>query len=112
MKYINKINSSAIQLFSLTGNAGQRIEMSLRYMPTQEAWFMGVALDGFTANGVRVVSSPNLLRKFRDIIPFGVSCASISGQDPRFIDDFSVQRASLFLMDEVDIIDNEDLFYS
>ena len=113
MKYIDKISDAAYQQLFLTGNAGQRITLTLIYMPTQEAWFMNISDEtGFELNGVRVVNSPNILRKYRNNIDFGINCVTASGLDPYFIDDFNNQNAFLYLMDADDIAETEEFYYS
>ncbi|PHS61063.1 MAG: hypothetical protein COB09_19130 [Thalassobium sp.] len=112
MRYLNKIDTSAHQNFFLTGISGERINMVLRYMPTQEKWFMDIQWNTFELFGLCVVNSPNLLRKWRNIIPFGISCNSIDGLDPKFIDAFLTQDSSLYLLDEADVIGIEELVFA
>ncbi len=103
MKYLNKIQSIAYQRFFLTGNPGQRIIMTLRFLPSQEMWMMDIAYDDFKTNGIAIVNSPNLLRGYKNIIPFGISCNSNDGIDPHFIDDFATQRVNLYLLTAADV---------
>ena len=113
MKYIDKISDSAIQTLFLTGNAGQRITLTLRFLPSQETWMMDVSdNNGFEVNGVRVVNSPNILRKYRNNIDFGINCVTANGLDPYFIDDFANQSAFLYLMDAEDVQETEEFYFS
>lgn len=110
MRYLNKITAEASQKFFLTGNTGQRITMNLRYMPSIQGWQMDLSYNDFTANGIHVVGSPNLLRNFKNIIPFGIACVVTDGLDPYYIDDFSSGRAVLYLLSEADVKSVETLF--
>lgn len=103
MRFLNKISDAGSQRFFLTGIPGQRIVMDLRYMPSQELWMMDIEYGDFALRGIVVTASVNLLRNYKNIIPFGISCTTIDGLDPYYIDDFSTQRASLFLMDQDDV---------
>ena len=105
MNYLNKINDTAYQRFFLTGNKGQNITLTLRYMPFQEIWVMDVEYQNIVINGVRVVNSPNILHTFKNTLPFGFMCASVEDIDPTFIDDFSTQRSNLYLLNEQDVLD-------
>lgn len=109
MKYLNKITADAYQKSFLTGNAGQRIAMTLRFMPSQNMWMMDLQSGDFVCNGIHVVSSVNLLRNYKNVIPFGISCITLDSLDPYYIDDFAKQRCSLFLLTaaEVEIIEGE-----
>jgi hypothetical protein len=68
--------------------------------------------NGFELNGVRVVNSPNILRKYRNNINFGINCVTSNGLDPYFIDDFETQAAFLYLMDSEDVAETEEFYFS
>jgi hypothetical protein len=112
MRFLNKITAKAHQRFFLKGNPNQNITMTLRYMPTQEAWFMDVQYESFSLYGLRVTYSPNLLRKYRNKLPFGFYCGTNDGQDPFFIDDFSTDRARLYLLSPDDVALMERAFFN
>lgn len=107
MRLLNKINSQANQRFFLTGNPGPRIVMNLRYLPTQQIWMMDLERDGWEARGIMVVGSPNILRAFKNEIPFGIACRTDNGLDPYFVDQFQNGTAQLYLLtaDEVEQVE-------
>lgn len=111
MKYIDRITDSPIQTFNLTGNAGQRIRLTMRYMPSQQSWFMDVIYQNFSVYGLQVVSSVNMLRNYQNIIPFGFVCTTEQGIDPYRLDDFLTGFAKLYLMNEQDVINIEEAFF-
>jgi hypothetical protein len=110
MRFLNKITNAPSQRFFLTGNPGQRIIMDLRYLPTQQLWLMDIEYENFTVKGIAVLSSPNLLRNYRNIIPFGIACLSSGGLDPYFIDDFTAGNAAMYLLDSADVAAVEESF--
>ncbi|WP_299074731.1 hypothetical protein [uncultured Paraglaciecola sp.] len=103
MRYINRITENSNQRFILTGIDGIRIEARLRFMPRIRRWMLDVIYNDVCIKGVPVCNSLNMLRQYRDQIPFGISCISIDGIDPFRIDDFKTTRSSLFLLDESDV---------
>jgi len=107
MRYLNKITAQAYQRFALTGNPGQRTVATLRYLPSQEIWSLDIEYNDFTLRGIAITQSPNMLRAYKNLIPFGLVCQTIDGLDPMFIDDFATQRARLYLLtaDEVEEIE-------
>lgn len=107
MKYLNKIEPIAYQKFFLTGNPGQRIEMVLRYLPSQEKWMMDIDYLDFSLKGIMVTASPNILRAYYKIIPFGILCDCPDQIDPAFIDDFATQRCNLYLLNAEEVEDYE-----
>lgn len=111
MKLINRITEDPIQRMFLTGNGGQRIEMTLRYMPTQRAWIADFLQGSFELKGVRVVNSINLLRSFKNVIDFGIQCDTTNNLDPYFVDDFLTGRAQLYLLTADEVQDIEKAFF-
>lgn len=112
MNILNKITNLPQQTFFLTGNAGQVITLALRFLPSQNSWIMDLSYGDFQANGIAVVASPNLLRNYRNIIPFGMACFVTDGLDPYYIDDFSSQRVALYLMDATDVQTVETQYFN
>lgn len=108
MKYINKLNSNPFQRAFLTGNSGQRITMDLRYLPTQQMWLADFQLGEFVLNGISVVTSPNLLRGYHNVIPFGIVCNTTDNQDPRGLTDFETQYACLYLLSPEEVLEIEE----
>jgi hypothetical protein len=108
MKYINKLNANSFQTAFLTGNPGQRIRMDLRYLPTQEVWLADFELEDFIVNGIAVTKSPNILRNYKNIIPFGISCTTADGGDPRSLGDFEDQYAALYLLTQDEVLEIEE----
>tara|TARA_R110000744_G_scaffold185884_1_gene305272 strand:- start:11296 stop:11634 length:339 start_codon:yes stop_codon:yes gene_type:complete len=111
MKLIDRITDNAFQNMTLTGNAGQSIKLSMRYMPSQQGWFMDVSYEGFRLYGVRVVASPNMLRAYRNKIPFGLLCTTKEGVDPYRINDFEAGYAKMYLMTADDVMEIEAAVY-
>lgn len=112
MKYINKLNAEPFQTAYLTGNAGQRIRMDLRYNPTQKVWMGDFELGEFAVKGISIVKSPNLLRNYRNIIPFGLVVTTADGQDPRNLEDFATQYAAMYLLTQDEVIEMERLAFA
>lgn len=103
MLYINKLTADAQQSLNLTGLPGIQIAMTLRYMPRTQSWVMGVTWGDVSIQGIQVVGSLNLLRQWRNIIPFGITCICPDGLDPYQLTDYVNQRASLYLLDAADV---------
>lgn len=103
MLYLNALTNDASQLISLTGIPGKQIRMTLQFMPRIQQWVMGVSLGDFTANGIAVVSSVNLLRQWRNEIPFGIAVIRSDGLDPYTIDDFVNQLTNMYLLNADDV---------
>lgn len=100
-----------MQQFTLTGIPGIQISVFLRFMPRIQVWNMDISYGSFQANGIPVVCSPNILRQWRNILPFGLACTDIYQLDPYQLNDFAIGNASLYLLDSADIAAVEAEFY-
>lgn len=103
MLQINNLTNNAFQQFTLTGIPGVQINILLKFFPRVQRWFMDVTYGTFQANGIAVVCSPNLLRQWKNIIPFGIACTNINDLDPYTVTDFSGGESLLFLLDSSDV---------
>lgn len=104
MLLIDTLTADPIQQFVLTGIPGISVQCQLRFLPRIEAWILDVTYGNFTAEGILVVDSPNLLRQWSNIIPFGLACTRQDKLDPYLIDDFQNSTASLYLLDASDVL--------
>jgi len=111
MKYINKISNSSFQEMTLTGNPGQQIRFNLRFLPSQNSWLADVIWNDFTVRGLNICASPNLLNGFKNLLPFGISCITVDGQDPYDIEDFNSGYARLYLLDAADLLTIEEQLF-
>lgn len=103
MLYINKITADPQQQINLTGVPGLSIAMTLRFMPRIQKWIAGFVAGTESIQGIAVTTSPNILRQFRNTIPFGIACLTASGLDPFALNDFFDQNSNLYLLDAADV---------
>lgn len=110
MKIIDRINSSPQQSFTLlTEEDGQKINCDIRYLPTQRQWILDLQYQDFTLRGIALVNSVNILRNYRNILPFGIGIFTVDGFDPFFVQDFEAGRARFYLLNQSDVNDAETL---
>lgn len=109
MKYINSITNSPNQNIIFILDDGRRINITLKYIDNQNGWFYSLIFGSFTVNNRRIVTSPNMLRQFRNVIDFGLCCIVSDGNEPLFLDDFISKRAKLYLLDSDDVVSVEGM---
>lgn len=112
MLYINKLTTDPQQQIILTGLPGISVQMTLRFMPRISRWVMGLTYQDFELEGLCVTTTPNMLRQYRNRIPFGIMCISASGLDPFTVNDFASQASNLYLLDSADVTTIEQDFFS
>lgn len=111
MRIINAISNSPNQQIVLVLDDGTKLSMTLNYLANQQGWFYSLNYNNsqWVVNNRRIVTSPNMLRAFRNIIPFGLAITCSDGNEPVFIDDFSDGRVKLYLLDASDVLTVEGL---
>lgn len=82
---------------------GSIATIALTYVQNQAGWFYDISWGTWAANGRRLVSSPNILRQFREIIPFGLAVYTDENADPVSIEDFADGTSVLYLLDQADV---------
>lgn len=112
MLLIDSLTNDAMQQFTLTGIPGIQVSVLLRFMPRIQTWVMDITYGTFIAQGIPVLCSPNLLRQWENIIPFGMACTNIYQLDPYTINDFTDGTASLYLLDSTDVAAVEAEFFA
>lgn len=112
MRLIDRLTDAAYQQSILTGNPGQRITLTTRFLPSQQLWVMDIVWNDFSAYGMNILNAPNLLRGYRNLIPFGLMCATDDGQDPYTLDAFSSGYAKLYLLTDDEVNSVEGNFFS
>ena len=109
MRQITSISDDSKQAMSIVLDNGEKIAFSLEYISNQRGWFMSFVYgDRLTVKGHRIVTSPNMLRAFKESVPFGISCVTNDKQEPINLDDFSTGRCTLYLLNSDDVEDVEN----
>lgn len=108
MNRIDSINSNPKQSLTLVLEDGSKFSFSMEYVENQRGWFYTLVYGEFILYNRRIVASPNMLRQFRNIIPFGIACTTQDRYEPIFIDDFSKDRATMYILNEEDVVSVEE----
>lgn len=105
MQQITTITDSPNQNTVIVLDDGTKINMTLNYFSNQQGWFYSLNYNNsqFILNNRRLVTSPNMLSAFQNIIPFGIAVTTTDGYEPIFIDDFLTARASFYVLNQADI---------
>jgi len=111
MKQITEITAEAKQSLRLGLEDGTTVDLSLVFKDNQKGWYYSIVdtSRSFAVSNRRLVTSPNLLRAQRRIIPFGIACSTRDGQEPIFQNDFTTGRASFYILDQADVLAAEEV---
>ena len=111
MKEITEIGSEPKQRFDITTEANQEFEFKLEYNSQQQGWFYSLTFGNLTINGSRLTTHPNILRSYKNILPFGISIQTEDFSEPILIDDFKSGRVRFFLLNEEEVAEVEKEIY-
>lgn len=106
------LTDAASQQINIIGDNGEVIPFLINFLPTQNGWFFNIEYNDFILNGVYLTLSPNCLRGYRNVLPFGLLCTSVDGYEPQFASDFIDGRISLYLLNADEVAEVELTFYS
>lgn len=109
MYKIDKITADPKQTQTLLLTDGSVISLSMEWKDVCLGWFItNITFQDFVLNGMRITTSPNMLRQFKNVIQFGLCCLTEDNQEPNTIQDFVSGRASLYLLTADDVQAYED----
>lgn len=112
MRQVEIITDEPSQNMIIRLESGRNLIFSLWYSYNQSGWFYSLTFGSVTINNRRMVSSLNMLRQFRNVLPFGMACDVVDKQDPVFIDDFFNGRAKFYTLNPDDVLRVESLIGS
>lgn len=106
MKRITDLSSDAKQKFKIQIDGGSLASFEFWFSDNNIGWYFNLEYEGFKVNNLRLVTSPNCINTYKNILPFGLMCSTNDGYEPWFIDDFVKGRVSVFILtaDEVELI--------
>lgn len=110
MIQVTDLTEAGYQETSVVLADGTTATLKLAFRPATQHWDVSVSREGKVINGVEVTLHPNLLRAYRNTLPFGLACTSKDGVDPFDPADFSSGRVTLYVLDDTGgLTDVEDV---
>lgn len=104
MQVIQQITSAPCQQQKITLLDGTTFQMTMRFVEMQYGWFFTSIIYGdFTLNNLRISNQPNMMHQFKNQIPFGIGCFSLSDREPSQLEDFSSGSSKLYLLSAAEV---------
>ena len=102
IRVLSTLNSNADQTVSFVTNAGEKVTLNLKFIPSQEVWTVDVISDSLTIYGLTLSTFVNLLDPYHNNITWGLYVWSKDGFDPWRIDDFSTGRIKIAIAEDLE----------
>lgn len=103
IRILSTLTDSAYQRVSFDTNKGERVDLTLRFIPSQETWFVDVKSNSLTINGLALQTYVNLLDPYHNIMSWGMYVWSKDGLDPWRIDDFVSGRIKIAILEDLEM---------
>ena len=108
MYQIQQITSDPLQQQTLILYTGVPMTLQIYFRPRQQGWFINsLTYLTFTLNGLRISNQLNMLRQWKNIIPFGMACISTDNREPGLIQDFSSGASNLYILSAAEVAEYE-----
>lgn len=102
IRVLNTLTENAYQIVSFITAEGEKVKLTLRFIPSQEVWILDVESPSLTVYGISLSAHPNLLDSYKNIISWGLYVWSRDGFDPWRIDDFSKGRIKIAVLEDLE----------
>lgn len=109
MYLISALNDRPKQTFKAVIDGYDTATITLEFKPEQFGWFMSIVWGTFELYNERVATSDNILRQFKNIIPFGILIEGVNAIDPLTIDSWLTDN-KFYMLDQADIEEVEALY--
>ncbi len=103
-------NEPKQQLEMILANQEQ-VRLYFEYKANQLGWFFSFEYDNEKYQNIRLTTSYNTLRAYRNWLPFGLRCDTTDDEEPMYIDDFLIGYAKVYLLTKQDVQAIEGNYY-
>jgi hypothetical protein len=111
MKTLQGFTDQPKQTTTIVLDDGTKATLRLEYRPQQLGWFYDVTWEDFAANGLRLVASPNILRTYRELLPFGIAVLTAGAVEPLNQDDLVDGTTTFLLLTAAEVEEVEATVY-
>lgn len=113
MKLITGITVIPKQSMTLILENGTQAPFYMEYIDQNQGWYLSVSYPGWIGvTYMRMTVNGNLLRKWKNLIPFGLAILTRDLYEPIKIDDFARKRAKLYLLNQAEVLSFENFLMS
>lgn len=111
MLQLTSLGNEAKQKITMLLDDNSRVVFTFEYKPNQLGWFFGFQYGDINYQNIRLTTSYNILRAYRNYLPFGLRCDTPDMEEPLDIDDFVNGYASVYLLTKADVEAIEGNYY-
>lgn len=111
MYQITQLDDQPKQEIKMILDNTQSVTLTFEYKPNQLGWFFGVQYDDINYQNIRLTTIYNILRAYKNYLPFGLRCDTLDGEEPINQEDFVTGYATVYLLTKSDVEAIEGNYY-
>lgn len=100
IRILTTLTENAYQSLSFVTEEGEEVNLTFRFFPSQETWFVDIDSDSLTVHGIALQAFMNLLDPYHNMISWGLYVWSKDGFDPWRVDDFTSGRIKVAVIED------------
>lgn len=111
MYKLTSLSNEPKQQITMLLDDNSRVVLTFEYKSNQLGWFFGVKWGNYDYKNIRLTTSYNILRAYRNYLPFGLRCDTQDDEEPMDLNDFSNGYATVYLLTRADVQTIEGNYY-
>lgn len=111
MYQLTQLGNDPKQEIEMLLDNGTRVVFTFEYKANQLGWFFGFQYDDASYQNIRLTTSYNILRAYRNWLPFGLRCDTQDMEEPLDLNDFITGYANVYLLTREDVQAIEGNYY-
>lgn len=112
MQLITQLTDNPMQTMKLVLDTKELVQFDLRFMPTQRSWYCNIIYKEIELYGLKVALFPNILRHFKNMLPFGIAFTANDHVEPFKLDDFTSGRVQMYVLNQDEVEQIEGLGFN
>lgn len=112
MYRITQLDNNPKQKIRMLLENGNEVLFHFEYKSNQQGWFFGFTYGDVNYQNIRLTTSYNILRAYRNWLPFGLRCDTVDSFEPMDINDFISGYATVYMLTPEDITAIEGQYYA
>lgn len=112
MYKLTQLDNNAKQEIKIILDNNENVIINFEYKPNQLGWFFGFKYNDINYQNIRLTTSYNILRAYRNWLPFGLRCDTADGFEPMDITDFISNYAFVYILTNEEVKITEGLYYA
>lgn len=103
MQQLDTFTDAANQLFNVPLADASILQLAFIFRGATQRWTVDIVHPQLTLHGFDLCLGPNIVRQWRNVVPFGIALTSVDDLDPVQPQDFQTGRVSVFILSPAEV---------